>query len=129
MQVGWLFDYAGDSGSDSPLIVLRHQRRVLDLGAKGMIKELMTPDACADIQMMRLVFRPSGSTGATPYNDPEGAKCGTVLSGVLGLEVDGVEYQMEPGDTYGFDAIFTIRLWCIGSEYTVVIWVVTPAIY
>jgi len=129
MPVGWLFDHSSDSAPDSPLIVRRHQRRVLDLSAKGMIKELMTPDACVGIQMMRLVIRPGGSTGGTPYNHPEGAKCGTVLSGVLGLEVDGVEHRLEPGDSYAFDATSMIRFWCVGSEETIVIWVVSPAVY
>ena len=129
MPGGWLFDHSADGAPDSPLIVRRHQRRVLDLGAKGMIKELMTPDACAGIQMMRLVIRPGGSTGATPYIHPEGAKCGTVTSGGLGLEVDGVEYRLEPGDSYAFDATSMIRFWCIGAEDTVIIWVVSPAVY
>jgi len=129
MPVGWLFDHSADGAPDSTLIVRRQQRRVLDLGAKGMIKELMTPDACTGIQMMRLVIRPGGSTGETPYNHPEGAKCGTVLSGVLGLEVDGVEHRLEPGDSFAFDAVRMIRFWSIGSEDTDVIWVVSPAVY
>lgn len=107
----------------------RQQRRVLDLGAKGMSKELMTQDACAGIQMMRLVIGPGGSTGATPYNHPEGAKCGTVLSGVLGHEVDGVEYRLEPGYAWAFDAAHMFRFWSFGSECTVVIWMVSPAVY
>jgi len=129
MPVGWLFDNAADSAPENALIVRRRQRRVLDLGAKGMIKELMTPDACTGIQMMRLIIRPGGSTGDTPYNHAEGAKCGTVLSGVLGLEVEGVEHRLEPGDSYAFDATRMIRFWCIGTEETVVIWVVSPAVY
>ena len=130
MPVGWLFDQPGtDDQPDSAVIVRRHQRRILDLGAKGMVKELMTPDECGGIQMMRLVIRPGGSTGESPYNHPEGAKCGTVISGTLGLEVDGVEYRLEPGDSYAFDATSLIRFWSVGQEETVVIWVVSPAVY
>lgn len=130
MPVGWLFDQPGiDSARDSRFIVRRHQRRVLDLGVKGMIKELLTPDECAGIQMMRLVIRPGGSTGDTPYNHPEGAKCGTVNAGVLGLEIDGQEHRLESGDSFAFEARQMIRFWCIGNEETVVIWVVTPAVY
>jgi transcriptional regulator with XRE-family HTH domain len=130
MPVGWLFDQPSiDSAPDSRFIVRRHQRRVLDLGAKGMIKELLTPDDCAGIQMMRLVIRPGGSTGDTPYNHPEGAKCGIVNAGVLGLEIDGQEHRLESGDSFAFEARRMIRFWCIGNEETVVIWVVTPAVY
>lgn len=128
MPVGWLFD-APDAANDSAIVVRKHQRRVLDLGSKGMIKELMTPDACAGIQMMRLVIRPGGSTGETPYNHPEGAKCGTVLSGVLGLEVDGQVMRLNEGDSFAFDARQMIRFWCEGDQVTEALWIVTPAVY
>ncbi|MFC7705524.1 helix-turn-helix domain-containing protein [Plastorhodobacter daqingensis] len=129
MPVGWLFDGPTEAGPREPLVVRRHQRRVLDLGSKGMVKELMTPDECPDIQMMRLVVRPGGTTGDVPYNHPVGAKCGTVLSGILMLEVDGVEHRLEAGDSFAFEAVRMIRFWCGGSEDAVVIWVVTPAVY
>lgn len=128
MPVGWLFD-APDSAEQSAIIVRGHQRRVLDLGSKGMVKELMTPDACGGIQMMRLVIRPGGSTGETPYNHPSGAKCGTVLAGVLGLEVDGEVFQLAVGDSFAFDANRMIRFWCDGDQTTEALWVVTPAVY
>lgn len=128
MPVGWLFDTT-DADDDDDLVVRRHQRRVLDLGAKGMIKELMTPDSCTGIQMMRLVIRPGGSTGETPYNHPSGAKCGTVLSGQLMLEVDGDICRLNTGDSFAFEATRMIRFWCEGSEAAEVLWIVTPAVY
>jgi quercetin dioxygenase-like cupin family protein/DNA-binding XRE family transcriptional regulator len=128
MPVGWLFD-APDSGGGNGIVVRSHHRRVLDLGSKGMVKELMTPDSCGGIQMMRLVIRPGGSTGDTPYNHPEGAKCGTVLSGVLGLEVDGEVFRVAAGDSFAFEAKRMIRFWCDGDQTTEALWVVTPAVY
>ncbi|MBV0892568.1 cupin domain-containing protein [Paracoccus sp. Z118] len=128
MPVGWLFDRA-DAEGESDLVVRQHQRRVLDLGAKGMVKELMTPDSCTGIQMMRLVIRPGGSTGDTPYNHPTGAKCGTVLSGQLVMEVDGDTHHLNAGDSFAFEASRMIRFWCGGSETAEVLWIVTPAVY
>lgn len=128
MPVGWLFD-APEAGVPDPVVVPRHRRRVLDLGHKGMIKELLTPDECRGIQMMRLVIRPGGVSGQTAYNHPEGAKCGTVLSGVLGLEVDGEVHRLEAGDSFAFDATRMIRFWADGTCEAVVIWVVSPAVY
>ncbi len=128
MPVGWLFDTV-DQGEADDLVVRRHQRRVLDLGAKGMVKELMTPDSCTGIQMMRLVIRPGGSTGDVPYNHPSGAKCGTVLSGRLMLEVDGDARRLNAGDSFAFEAMRMIRFWCDGSEPAEVLWIVTPAVY
>lgn len=128
MPVAWLFEPGAPSES-SRVVVRRHARRILDLGAKGMIKELMTPDSCPGIQMMRLVIRPGGSTGETPYNHPTGAKCGTVLSGTLGLEVSGETQKLTEGDSFAFDATCPIRFWCEGEQDTVVLWVVSPAVY
>ncbi|MFD2741499.1 helix-turn-helix domain-containing protein [Sulfitobacter aestuarii] len=127
MPVSWLFE-----GSDErldQLVVRKRQRRTLDLGSKGMIKELMTPDCCSDIQMMRLLIRPGGSSGDQPYRHETGAKCGTVLSGVLALEVNGVVHQITPGDSFAFDARELIRFWAVGDVEADVIWVVTPAVY
>lgn len=128
MPVGWLFDHPAplDAGQ---VLVRRHQRRVLDLGAKGMVKELMTPDSSTGIQMMRLIIRPGGSTGEAPYNHPVGAKCGTVLAGTLALEIDGEVHMVGAGDSFAFEAVRMIRFWCEGTEPAEVLWVVTPAVY
>lgn len=128
MPVAWLFDVPGEANDDA-LVVRRHARRVLDLGAKGMVKELMTPDSCTGIQMMRLIIRPNGSTGDAPYNHPQGAKCGTVLSGSLGLEIDGETYSVGAGDSFAFEATRLIRFWCEGEQETEILWVVSPAVY
>lgn len=127
MPVSWLFDRNTDNPAH--IVVRRHQRRTLDLGAKGLIKELMTPDSCSGIQMMRLLIRPGGSSGDTPYNHPSGSKCGTVLSGTLALEVNGVVNEIEPGDSFAFDAQEMIRFWAVGPNDADVLWVVTPAVY
>jgi quercetin dioxygenase-like cupin family protein len=128
MPVAWLFN-APDSADTGTPVVRRHARRVLDLGAKGMVKELMTPDSCPGIQMMRLVIRPGGSTGDTPYSHPQGAKCGTVLAGTLGLEVEGKTYTIGAGDSFAFEATRLIRFWCEGDQETEILWIVSPAVY
>ncbi|MFY9240300.1 MAG: cupin domain-containing protein [Roseovarius sp.] len=128
MPVAWLFD--GPTAAESnPFVIRRSRRRVLDLGGKGMVKELMTPDSSTGIQMMRIIIRPNGSTGDVPYNHPQGAKCGTVLSGVLGLEINHQTYIIETGDSFAFEATQLIRFWCEGDQETEVLWVVSPALY
>lgn len=130
MPVGWLFDGTGpEDEADRGLIVRRHRRRTLDFGSRGMVKELMTPDECTGIQMMRMIFRPGGSSGEAPFFQAGGTRCGTVLSGVLGLEVDGREFTLEAGDSYAFEATRPMRCWCIGNEETVVLSIITPAVY
>lgn len=130
MPMSWLFDSSGVvSGPDKGIAVRRHQRRVLDLSDRGMIKELLTPDECSGIQMMRITIRPGGATGQKAYNHSEGSKCGVVVGGVLGIEIDGIEHRLATGDSFAFDATAMIRFWCVGDEDTVLIWAVSPAVY
>lgn len=131
MPVSWLFDNAGpgEAGAAEDFIVRRGQRRILDLAARGMTKEMLTPDSCRDVQMMRILIRPGGSTGPSPYNHAEGAKCGTVLAGVLMLELEGRVRRLQPGDSFAFPARTMIRFWNEGPEETEVIWVGSPAFY
>lgn len=127
MPMGWLFEGADEA--DHGVVVRASARRRIDLGAKGMAKELLTPDACPGIQMMRVVIRPGGSSGEQPYNSPSGAKCALVLSGQLGLEVEGQSFRLTAGDSFAIDSQKMLRFWCEGSEPCELIWTVTPAYY
>lgn len=126
MPIGWLFD----GGEESTGVVLRAgSRRRLDFGPLKMVKELMSPDSVPEIQIMKIIIQPKGSSGAAPYNNPEGAKCGTVLSGRLGLHVNGRDYVLETGDSFAFRAQDMHRFWCIGDNAVEILWIVTPAVY
>ena len=126
MPIGWLFD----GGEESTGVVLRAgSRRRLDFGPLKMVKELMSPDSVPEIQIMKIIIQPEGSSGAAPYNNPEGAKCGTVLSGRLGLHVNGRDYVLETGDSFAFRAQDMHRFWCIGDNAVEILWIVTPAVY
>lgn len=130
MPMGWLFDGpAAPADHEADIIVRAGARRIMDLGHKGMAKELLTPDAVPGVQMMRIVIRPGGSSGEEPYNNDAGAKCGLVVAGTLGLEVEGRRFTLARGDSFAFDATRFIRFWCDGDEPCEVVWVVTPAIY
>lgn len=130
MPMGWLFDAAGGSSpEDEGIIVRAAGRRAIALGSDSMVKELMTPDACTQIQMMRILIRPGGASGDAPYATRGGARCATVLRGTLGIEVDGRSHLLEVGDTFAFEATHDLRFWCEGSGPCEVIWAVTPALY
>lgn len=130
MPMGWLFDGAGGAREgDGGMIVRAAERRAIALGSDSMVKELLTPDACTQIQMMRILIRPGGASGEAPYTTRGGARCATVLQGTLGIEVDGRSHLLEAGDTFAFEATHDLRFWCEGSGPCEVIWAVTPAIY
>ncbi len=127
MPVGWLFDVPEAEHED--VVVRASARRMMTLGPKGMTKELLSPDSVPGIQMLRIVVQPGGSSGEQPYNNESGSKCGVVVSGTLGLEVEGQDYVLSPGDSFAFAATKLARFWCIGDQPVDLIWVVTPAVY
>lgn len=127
MPIAWLFE--ANSSSSDEVIVTRSSRRRLDLGRNGMMKELLSPDSVPEIQMIRILIQPKGFSGEKPYNAETGAKCGIVLSGTLGLELQGVTYTISTGDSFAFDATKMHRFWCVGTSPVELIWVVTPALY
>ncbi|MGY2049693.1 helix-turn-helix domain-containing protein [Methylobacterium sp. JK268] len=126
MPVGWLFDVPATEHDD--VVVRASARRTLDLGPKGLRKELMSPDAVSGIQMMRMTIRPGGGLGEAMRNEA-GAKCGTVLSGVLALELAGTVHLIQAGDSFAFEATTLHRYWCVGEEPVDFLWVVAPAVY
>ncbi|MFE1598991.1 helix-turn-helix domain-containing protein [Methylobacterium sp. ID0610] len=126
MPVGWLFDVPASEHDD--VVVRAGARRTLDLGPKGLRKELMSPDAVSGIQMMRMVIRPGGGSGESTRNEA-GAKCGTVLSGTLALDLAGVVHLIHAGDSFAFEATTPHRYWCVGDEAVDFFWVVSPAVY
>lgn len=126
MPLSWLID--PDSGPRNEHVIRKAEHRHIAFPHSGMEKDMLTPDSMLKVQMMRIVLNPDGTTGAEPYNEPEGAKCGLVLRGALGLEIDGVTHQLSVGDSFAFDATSLIRFWAEGVE-TEVIWVTTPAFY
>ncbi|WP_207450815.1 helix-turn-helix domain-containing protein [Roseomonas marmotae] len=127
MPVGWLFE--GTGGVEEGVVVRKDNRRRMELGPGGLTKELLSPDAVSALQMMRIVIEPKGTSGKNEATLQAGAKCGTVLAGRLGIEIDGREYALDPGDSFAFSASAALRFWCIGDEPTELIWVVAPAMY
>ncbi|WAH55313.1 helix-turn-helix domain-containing protein [Pseudomonas silvicola] len=128
MPMGWLFERHEPLSSDAASYVLpASQRRTLDLGAKGMIKQLLTPDACSSVQMMRIVVQPGGDSGV--YTARGVAETGVLLSGSMGLEVDGQQTIIQPQDAFAFEGVRQVRFWCIGDEPCELIWTATPALY
>ena len=101
---------------------------MLDLSAKGNVKELLNPDGDGTIELMRITAERGGSSGEAPYQHA-GEDAGTVLEGVLELEVDGVLGRLQAGDSFRFPATLPHRFSNPGPLRCVVIWAVTPPLY
>jgi transcriptional regulator with XRE-family HTH domain len=129
MPMAWLFDQDEYMQAAEPSVVRLEQRRRMDLGSGGMIKEILSPDSVSAIQLMRFVIHSGGRSGESPAQHPTGAKCGTVLAGRLGLEINGQEHILNQHDSFAFMANAQYRFWAVGDTDCEVIWAVTPALY
>lgn len=130
MPMNWLFDRDEVVNVENePVVVRNAQRRRMNLGSGSMLKEILSPDSISEIQLMRFVIHPGGRSGDSPAQHPTGAKCGTVLSGCLGLEVNGQEYIINQYDSFAFKASAQYRFWAVGDTQCEVLWAVTPALY
>jgi quercetin dioxygenase-like cupin family protein len=76
--------------------------------------------------MLRFLMKPGADSGE-PYSNAEGGKCGIVLNGTLGLELNDRTFTIGTGDSFAFPAQAMVRFWTVGDEDCEVIWVVSPA--
>jgi transcriptional regulator with XRE-family HTH domain len=127
MPVIWLFQAASDrSDEDADIVVRQNARRELCYNDGALRKEILTPDTQPQIQMLRFIMEPGADSGE-PYSNSEGGKCGLVIRGTLGLELDGREFTIRQGDSFAFPSQAMVRFWTIGDQTCEVIWVVAPA--
>ncbi|MFT4148880.1 MAG: helix-turn-helix domain-containing protein [Paracoccaceae bacterium] len=127
MPVIWLFEGGEDQAADDADIVVRGTaRRELSYQDGILRKEILTPDNQPQIQMLRFLMEPGADSGE-PYSNTEGGKCGLVLKGTLGLELDGRAFTIREGDSFAFPSQSMVRFWTMGDTACEVIWVVAPA--
>ena len=127
MPVIWLFESHDEQQMDDRDIVVRSgSRRELSYDNGALRKEILTPDTQPQIQMLRFILEPGADSGE-PYSNAEGGKCGLVIAGTLGLELDGRTFTIATGDSFAFPAQAMVRFWSIGDQVCEVIWVVSPA--
>lgn len=127
MPVGWLFEASAEEHAEHDDYVVRENaRRELSYDDGSLRKQLLTPDTQPQIQMLRFLMRPGADSGE-PYSNTEGGKCGLVVQGTLGLQLDGQSLVIRQGDSFAFPAWTMVRFWTIGDDPCEVIWVVAPA--
>jgi len=128
MPMSWLFEVPDDEMS-SDSVVRSAARRRLDLTSQGITKELITPDAVPEVQMIRITIRPGAVFEGLTSTVLGAAKSGTVLLGTLNFQLAERQFALTEGDAFAFPAIKPHKLTCTSEQAAVVLWVVTPAIY
>ena len=110
----------------SPDGVVQHpaNRPKIELG-NGVSWERLTPKANPNIDFLYLVYEVGGES--TPTNAllrHSGQEFGYVLSGRLQVTIGFKTYELEPGDSIGFECTTPHRLATVGDEPVHAIWFV-----
>ncbi len=109
-------------------IVLRAEDRI-PIGSResGLVEELLSPSLSGSFEMIRSTFAPHSDSGG-PRSARGREDGGLVVSGRLLLTIDGVEFDLGPGDSFQF-AGGTYAWRNDGDQPAVVHWVIAPPVY
>jgi quercetin dioxygenase-like cupin family protein len=87
--------------------------------------ERLTAQSGDEVEFLRVVYEVGAeSCPADSLFRHGGHEYAYVLSGRLGLQIGFDSYELEAGDSVSFNAQMPHRLWAIGKEPAVAIWVV-----
>ena len=109
-------------------IVRVNQRRRVDFGSKGFVKEFLSANDTGDLQIMEIALEPGGGSGEDAYNH-EGEEGGVVLEGLLELYVDGSVYRLGAGDAFSFESALPHKFKNLAEGRTRVLWITTPPVW
>lgn len=123
-----LFHNGEPPPGDDGVLVRPAMRRSLNLPAKGITKQLLTPDLTGSLQMLLITVAPGGSSGEDRYSHA-GEECGYLLRGQLRLWAGSGEYLLNPGDSFRFQSTLPHRFANPSDGDAEVVWVTTPPFY
>jgi quercetin dioxygenase-like cupin family protein/DNA-binding XRE family transcriptional regulator len=94
--------------------------------AGGVLWERLTAHPDAEVEFLHVVYEVGAESCPEESLFRHGGKeYAYVLSGRLGLQIGFEKYELEAGDSVSFSAQMPHRLWAIGNQPAVAIWVVT----
>jgi transcriptional regulator with XRE-family HTH domain len=108
----------------SPVVRLA-ERRVVTFQKTGVTYELLTPDLQHNIEMLEMRLEPGEHTGAGPLAH-DGEECAVVVDGVAEIDVAGVTYRLEAGDSIYIGALQPHRSYNPGKKTAVMISAISP---
>jgi transcriptional regulator with XRE-family HTH domain len=110
--------------ADHGPVVRSDERHVIDL-ASGVRWERLTSHQHENVDFLHVVYDVGGSSASdTMMMRHPGREYGIVVSGRLGVQLGFEQFELEPGDSIGFDSTQPHRLWNLGDEPVHGIWFV-----
>ncbi len=99
------------------------ERASLAFSEIGLLKEKLSPGETSNLELLLLVVEPGGGSGPEPWTRP-GEKAGYMMEGAARLEIAGVAYDLNPGDSFQFDSSQPHRFSCLGDTTAKILWII-----
>lgn len=115
-------------GEDAAGPVVRKGER-LPIHNRGVADYLVTPTRAGRLEVLETVIEPGAGSGEEDYSHPGDEECILVLDGQLHVWLEGVAYDLFPGDAITFSCRTQHRWTNPGDSTTRVLWIITPAGY
>ena len=128
VTINWFFHEGGTDDRAEDRYVVRADRRRSIRYDTGIVDELLNTQAVKSFEFLMSTF-PSGSTFQEEPYSHEGEECGVVINGRLQIQIDGIEYFLNEGDSFSFPSALKHRYLNPGDEETRVIWCTSPPTY
>jgi transcriptional regulator with XRE-family HTH domain len=105
-------------------VLTPNQRKTISL-ADGVRWERLTPVPDKDLEFLIVVYNVGAESCPKDALIRHGGKeYAYLISGRLGIKISFEEFELGPGDSISFDAQMPHRLWTVGREPAVAVWVV-----
>jgi transcriptional regulator with XRE-family HTH domain len=105
-------------------VIKPDQRKTISL-ADGVRWERLTPAPDKDLEFLIVVYNVGAeSCPKDALIRHGGQEYAYLISGRLGIKISFEEFELSAGDSISFDAQMPHRLWTVGKEPAVAVWVV-----
>lgn len=115
-------------GEDAAGPVVRKGDR-LPVRHRGVEDYLVTPTRSGRLEVLETIVEPGGGSGNEDYSHPGDEECILVLDGQLRVWLEGVAYDLSPGDAITFSCRAQHRWKNLSDSVTRALWIITPAGY
>jgi len=119
-----MFYFFQSEQTTSPVVKLA-ERRVVTFQQTGVQYEFLTPDLQRSIEMLEMRLKPGEHTGTSPLSH-DGEECAVVIEGIADIEVAGITYRLDTGDSIYIGALQPHRSHNPGTKTTVIMSAITP---
>ena len=128
VSINWFFHEGENNTRDEDQYVIRNDRRRSIRYESGIVDQLLNTTAVSSFEFLFSTFEPQATSKVEPYNH-EGEECGVVISGQLQLNIEGVSYTLQKGDSFSFPSTLNHSYLNPGQEKAEVIWCTSPPTY